>query len=118
MPECVLVVDDDPAIREFVGQALFFEGYNVVAVANGEAALQAVNNCPPQVILLDMKMPILDGWGFLQAYCRNGESQAPIIAFSAHSKYSSQMLCVNEFLSKPFDLDKLLDLIAKYAPHQ
>jgi two-component system, chemotaxis family, chemotaxis protein CheY len=113
--DCVLVVDDDPAIREFVSQALEAEGYEVQTASNGAEALHLIGQQPPCVVLLDMKMPVMDGWGFMQAYCPQ-EQRAPIIVFSAHVKGPDQLLCAKEFLAKPFDLEKLFDLVAKYAP--
>jgi CheY-like chemotaxis protein len=116
MVDCILVVDDDLAIREFVRQALEGEGYKVRTAVNGAEALEMVAQST-QLILLDMRMPIMDGWGFMQAYCEQ-ESCVPIIAFSANLQRPEQMLCVREFLAKPFDLDKLIYLVAKYVPPQ
>jgi two-component system, chemotaxis family, chemotaxis protein CheY len=115
MTESVLVVDDDPAIRAFVSQALVAEGYEVQTATNGAEALNLIGQQPTHIVLLDMKMPVLDGWGFMKAYCRQ-EQRAPIIVFSAHIKGSEQLLCAQAFLAKPFDLETLLDLVAKYAP--
>lgn len=112
----VLVVDDDPAIVEFVSDALQDEGYSVITATNGAAALVAVRQYQPQVVVLDMRMPVMDGWAFLAVYCRQVAVHAPVIAISAHAYQSPTMLCIDAFLAKPFDLDVLLDLITKYTP--
>ena len=68
MQNTILVVDDDPAIVEFVSDALRDEGYGVVTATNGVAALIAVRQYRPQVVVLDMRMPVMDGWAFLALY--------------------------------------------------
>jgi CheY-like chemotaxis protein len=115
MSRPILVVDDDVAIQEFVGRALKAEGYQFVLASNGAEALEAVEIHQPSLILLDMRMPVLDGWGFLKVYCEQSEPRAPVIAFSAHVTGDAPLLCASELLPKPFDLDKLFDLIAKHV---
>lgn len=63
----VLVVDDDPSILELVREILELEGYDVRTARNGLEALQAVEADWPTLVLLDMRMPVLDGWGFARA---------------------------------------------------
>jgi CheY-like chemotaxis protein len=64
----VLVVDDEEAIRLTLAEALEDEGYAVVTAQNGAEALVQVRARPPHGIVLDLMMPVLDGWGFLKAY--------------------------------------------------
>jgi CheY-like chemotaxis protein len=116
MQNTVLVVDDDPAIVEFVSDALRDEGYSVITATNGATALVAVRQYQPQVVVLDMRMPVMDGWAFLAVYCGQAAIHAPVIAISAHTQQSPTMQCIDAFLAKPFDLDVLLDLIAKCTP--
>ena len=59
----ILVVDDDPAIRDVVVLSLALEGYPVVEASNGREALEVLEECEPYLLLLDMNMPVLDGWG-------------------------------------------------------
>ncbi len=117
MQNTILVVDDDPAIVEFVSEALRDEGYGVVTAPNGVAALVAVRQYQPQVVVLDMRMPVMDGWAFLNLYCQQAEALAPVIAISAHANQSPAMLCASDFLAKPFDVDVLLNLVSKYVPN-
>jgi CheY-like chemotaxis protein len=111
----VLIVDDDEAIREFISNALTDEGYAVLAAQNGAVALQVVAQQQPSLILLDMKMPVLDGDGFLNVYCQSKEQPAPVITISAHSKGAPGGSCAAAFLAKPFDLGDLLGLVEKYV---
>jgi CheY-like chemotaxis protein len=110
----ILVVDDDPAIREFVGDFLSDEGYSVLSAENGSVALTVAEQQPPSLVILDLRMPVLDGYGFLAAFCRGSQPPAPVIAISAHSKGVIADGCVKAFLEKPFDIERLLALVEKY----
>src|SRR5260221_6351706 len=103
----ILVVDDDSSIREFISDFLEDEGYPVVLAENGAVALTAAEQQPPGLVILDMRMPILDGHGFLAVFCHRPEKPPPVIAISAHAKDGSIDECVNEFLAKPFNLEDL-----------
>jgi two-component system OmpR family response regulator len=76
----VLVVDDDASIRDLVDMALSDDGYEVISAAHGAAALVLVGRAKPDVILLDMRMPVMNGRTFAQAnddlQARNQEMQA------------------------------------------
>jgi two-component system, OmpR family, response regulator len=112
----ILVIEDDPSIQEFMSMALQDEGYEVKVAANGAVALQLLNTFQPDLILLDMLMPIMDGKAFLEKYHQLPASRAPIIALSASRNLKSivKPLGVNDFLGKPFDLDELLGCVAKH----
>ena len=79
----ILIADDDAATREFLSFALTDEGYEVHTVPNGAAALCAVAEHQPALILLDTRMPIMDGAAFVQAYHQRRGLHAPIIVLSA-----------------------------------
>jgi CheY-like chemotaxis protein len=80
----VLVVDDDPAIRAFVSELLVDEGYEVRAATNGRDALTVLASWRPDVILLDLMMPEMDGWAFLATQQRHLELVCiPVIVMSA-----------------------------------
>ncbi len=114
----ILFVDDDESIREFVTMALTDEGYEVSTAPHGAAALDLVNERQPNLILLDMRMPVMDGWAFLKAYDGTPQPHAPIIALTA-SRNSPDIKVpseVNGFLAKPFDLNELIELIGQYVP--
>ena len=78
----VLVVDDDPDIRELLFTALEDEGFEVVPAGNGEEALAIIKTFRPDVIVLDLMMPVMDGWQFA-AELRNRDEDIPIVLLSA-----------------------------------
>jgi CheY-like chemotaxis protein len=111
----ILVVDDDEAIGAFVKEALEDEGYEVLIAENGQIALDIVNEQPVSFILLDMRMPVMDGWEFLSAYQDTAAPHAPVVAMSAHVRsIETSTSDVAAFLPKPFDLYNLLELIQQY----
>jgi two-component system, chemotaxis family, chemotaxis protein CheY len=113
----VLVVDDDPDIGEFVSLALSDEGYEVVTAPHGRAALTRVEERPPDLIVLDMRMPVMDGWEFARAYRERPGPHAPIIVFTAARDAAERAAAIeaNGYLAKPFSLDELLDAVARHA---
>ncbi len=116
--ERVLVVDDDDSIRDFVSTALGYEGYDVVAASDGATALAALDrSLAPSVILLDMRMPVMDGWEFSRAYRERPGAHAPIVVLTAArdaAEYATE-IGAEGFLAKPFDLDELLRTVARHA---
>jgi CheY-like chemotaxis protein len=72
----------------------------------------------PAVILLDMKMPVMDGWAFASAYRQQSGPHAPIIVMTAahDSRQRASEIAADGFIPKPFDLDDLLALIRRYLP--
>ncbi len=79
----VLVIEDDPLFSQCICIMLVRAGYDTLAVSDGLAALDAIQGYQPHVIFLDMRLPILDGWGFLQKYRDQPGVHKPIIASSA-----------------------------------
>src|SRR5436309_2574155 len=91
----VLVADDDTAIREFMNVAIEMEGYVVAAARDGAAALDLLASFQPDVIVLDMQMPLMDGRGFADAYRERPGAHAPIIALTASRDPAKSALEVN-----------------------
>ena len=84
---CVLVVDDDETIREFVATLLDCEGYRVRTAADGREALDALEAWRPDLIVLDMLMPVMDGAAFLRAQQADPRHRdIPVIMMSASFK--------------------------------
>ena len=112
----VLVVEDDETIRDLVHLALSDEGYDVMAAPHGKAALDLLQNTQPDVILLDMCMPVMDGWDFCRAYGMTPGPHAPVIILTAalHPSFLASDIKAEGYLSKPFDLDDLIGLVRKY----
>jgi two-component system response regulator MprA len=103
----VLLVEDDRPVRETLRDALEMEGYEVRSVENGRQALQALAERRPDVIVLDLMMPTMDGWQFRRVQ-RQMARDVPILVISAAPDPRLDDLRPDAFLSKPFDLDMLL----------
>ena len=113
----VLVVEDDTAIREFVAEALADEGHRVRLAGHGAAALEAVRSAPPDLILLDMRMPVLDGWEFARRYRAAPGPHAPIVCMTAAADAAARAAAIgaDATLAKPFDLVALLSVVEHFA---
>jgi two-component system chemotaxis response regulator CheY len=111
-----LIVDDEAAIRDFLRSAFESEDYTVLIAGDGLAALGVCEHYPPDVILLDLMMPRLDGLGFLHEFRRrHGVDACPIVIMSAVSTAveHAEAAGVSGAIVKPFDLEELLDLVNK-----
>jgi two-component system chemotaxis response regulator CheY len=117
MPTRILVVEDDDEIRSVTVDALADEGYAVDQAVDGAAALDCAAAAPPDLILLDMRMPILSGWDFVREYRGRPGTHAPIVVMSAASDTEARAAEVDAdgVLIKPFDLDVLLDTVARHC---
>jgi len=113
----VLVVDDDRGIREFVCTVLADEGYEVSEAIDGRQALEHADRVRPDVILLDMRMPVMDGWEFARTYRQRPGPHAPIVIVTAALDVAKEAkdIGADGFLAKPFQLDDLLDLVERHA---
>src|SRR5687768_2885594 len=110
----VLVVDDEPGIRDFLATALENEGYAVLIATNGAEALEYARAQRPHVILLDLLMPVMDGRTFAAVYSQSPGPHAPIIAMSASAKVlgvNAKLPEVFAHFDKPFELQDLFDAI-------
>jgi CheY-like chemotaxis protein len=98
--------------------ALTDEGYDVLRAEHGAAALDIIAaNGNPSLILLDMRMPVMDGWQFSREYRQLAGPHAPIIVLTAaaDAARSAQQIDADDFLPKPFDLEDLLHLVGRYV---
>ena len=115
----VLVVDDDPDIRELLFTALEDEGFEVVPAGNGQEALAIIKTFRPDVIVLDLMMPVMDGWQFAQELRARdeGDEDIPLVLLSAARdlKTHAKALAAADIIEKPFDLAELLPKIARVA---
>ena len=113
----VLVVDDDASIRELVGDALRYDGYRVVTAADGAEGLAALPALGPCVVLLDMRMPNVDGWEFSRRYRAGADCSAAVVVMTAAD--SAERWCAeiggDACLEKPFDLDALYAVVARFC---
>ena len=106
----ILVVDDDPDILQTLALCLSTEGYRVTMAANGQEALTLLERDEPACILLDLMMPVMDGWQFVAEIEKRGLRKAPLLILSADRAVQghANKLRADAFLAKPFDLDELL----------
>jgi two-component system, chemotaxis family, chemotaxis protein CheY len=113
----ILLVDDDESILSTVEFLLTDEGYRVMVAANGSEALARAAAQTPCLILLDMKMPVMDGWAFAAAYRESPGPHAPIIVMTAahDSHQRAAEISADDVIAKPFDVNHLLDLVRKYV---
>jgi len=107
----ILVVDDDDAIREALTDVLSLEGYSVVTAANGEEGIRRMKETHPDLILLDVRMPVMDGWEFKKEMDADAEFAAtPVLVFCAFSG-PPPGLNVQGIIPKPISIKIILDSI-------
>ncbi len=117
MSAVVLVVEDDGALRELLTVILEGEGFSVEAAANGKEALGHVLSSSPAVVLLDMRMPVMDGWQLVREIDRSVIPRPPIVVLTAATDPAvrAEEVRADAWLSKPFDRDELLSLVRRYV---
>ena len=110
----ILVVDDERAIVELVGALLQDEGYRVITELDSRRAFEMATEDPPDLILLDMRMPLMDGWEFARQLAA-GRSAVPIVVMTAaqHAREWADEIGAAGFVGKPFEIDRLIDEVAR-----
>lgn len=115
----VLVVEDDLPLRGMLSAALRQSGFQVLLAGDGGEAERAVSLHNPHIVLLDLMMPGVNGWDFLQKMKETGRIKAiPIIVISAHLRIEPQAILdlgVTAILPKPFNLEELLHLVEHFV---
>ena len=113
----ILVIDDDPDIRHLITYALRDEGYDTDEASDGRAAMELIDRQHPDIILLDMRMPGMDGWEFAKAYRERYGDRAPIIVLTAAQDAARRAADVDAilYIEKPFDLDHLMEQVSAVA---
>ncbi len=117
MKPTVFIVEDDVDTREMLGRFLELEGYHVESAANGKLALERLDaGMPACVILLDLMMPVMDGWQFRREQARHAAlADIPVIIVSAAGRDRIQQIDADAYLLKPIDLDELLAQVTQYC---
>jgi two-component system chemotaxis response regulator CheY len=113
-PSAILVVDDDPDILEALSEILEAEGFVIRQARNGQEALELLENVQPNLILLDLMMPVMNGWEFAERIRRRPDwAQIPVIILSADRNIGGKAreLGALGYLAKPFELSELLSLV-------
>lgn len=111
-------MEDDKDIRESIRDVLEMEGYSVAAYSNGKEALEGVRGCgSPCLILLDLMMPVMDGWQFLKQRQKLGDTivAIPVFIVSAVADQSVTALGAKGYVKKPLDIDVLLKLVRNHC---
>ncbi len=104
----VLAVDDHPKVLTFIEIDLKLRGFEVICTSSGQEALELVSSAKPDIMLLDMVMPGMDGFEVLKRL--RAVSELPVIAVSAHTSAAGEALSLgaSDFLAKPFRPDELV----------
>jgi CheY-like chemotaxis protein len=112
----VLVVDDDPCLQNLLQVILELEDYEVILAENGLVALEKLETITPDLILLDLSMPHMDGLTFAQAVQqRSSHASIPILILTVdvNAKAEAEQMGCNNFCTKPFELHQFLSEVAK-----
>ena len=117
MTKKILVADDDPAIQKVLFQTFKLEGYEVATASDGEEALTELEGELPDVVVLDVMMPKLDGFDVLKRIRANPRTKAlPVILLTARSSqedvWQGWQSGVDYYMTKPFDVEDLLRFLA------
>ncbi len=111
----ILVVDDDPEILAMLRDFLESEGLAVRTASNGAEALDTLDELAPALILLDMRMPVLDGWGFAQRFHERHFGYPIVVMTAAESaRRWAEEIGATGYIATPFDVDELLQTIERH----
>ena len=108
----ILVVDDDPYIAELVTDVLESSGFQVDRAENGAVAIAKIQQQVPDLVVLDLMMPVMDGWEFMRQ-CRELPVGAatPILVMSAAQRPAAESFGGTAFLAKPFEMSELVEAV-------
>ena len=106
----VLLVEDDPSFRGVIEVALSHAGFAVSAAENGEVALSFARSNPPDIVVLDSHLPVLDGLGFVRAYRAATDKLPPLVAITGRHDPAlfASLIGAAAYLRKPFSPDELV----------
>jgi CheY-like chemotaxis protein len=112
----ILVVEDDTDSRVMLATVLTLQNYRVVTAANGEEGIAMARQHRPCIILLDLMMPVMDGWEFRRRQIQDPRiADVPVVVLSALDPSRAVDLAGAAFLKKPLDFDRLLDLVRRFC---
>lgn len=121
MTRRVLIVDDEPDIRLLIRVNLVAAGYEVLEAGNGREAVDLIEVQEPDLVLLDLRLPGLDGWEVLEHLKQRGVTERiPVVAISAHAspatKERADEVGFTSYVSKPFTPAELLEVVSRHVP--
>lgn len=110
-------MDDDEDILSIIAFMLEAEGFVVRTARNGEEALTAIREHMPRLVLLDLKMPVMNGWAFIRRFRELYEHAAPIVVMSAIDAIGQRAgdIGAEDWLAKPFEADALTEMVRRHA---
>jgi two-component system response regulator MprA len=113
----ILVVDDEQDILDMLRELLSAEGYDVLMARDGIEALAVVERARPSLILLDMRMPRMDGWRFAEEVRRRGVATPIVVMTAAQSarKWADEIRA-DDHIAKPFNIDEILAKVERLHP--
>ncbi len=111
----VLVVEDDQDLSALLELVLADAGYGVRVAGDGRAALRCVEEAMPGVILLDMRMPVMNGWEFAREFRARYGRACPVVVVTAaeNARLRAEEIGADGWLAKPFDLDAVLEMVER-----
>ena len=117
----VLIVEDEPSILKFLSQNLALRGFDVVVATNGHEGLEQARACKPDLILLDLMLPLMSGWEVLKHLGKTGVlERIPVIVVTAASREEDERrarsLGATDYLVKPFGVPEMLERIRAVLP--
>ena len=118
-PKRVLIVDDEPGIREVLSEALKLKKYRTVMAVNGQDGLEKAIECLPDLILLDVMMPVMDGWEMLARLHKDERTRdIPVVMLTARGDTEALIRSEHDravdYFIKPIDLKELLSFVQRY----
>src|SRR5205085_8917488 len=118
----ILVVEDELEIRALARMILEAEGYEVLEAQTGEKAMEHLEKTPPDLILLDIRLPGMDGWEVLRHIAEDSRfKDIPVAIMSAHSSpHTVERAKTNgaaDYLIKPFMYDELIGIVRRFLPN-
>jgi CheY-like chemotaxis protein len=113
----ILVVDDDDDFREALCEVVSEAGYPVEQAENGEVAMRRIAAEAPGIVLLDLKMPVLDGWGVVERLRKEPATAGiPVLILSAYGfEWESELLGAQGFIPKSVGMEEILDRLRRVA---
>ncbi len=117
-----LIIEDEPLIRMMLVEFLEEVDFDVVEAHNGQAGIELYNSCTPNIVILDLRMPIVDGIAFLEKINVKENKNCDVIVFSGHGggkeEKRSLELGASIFLKKPFDHEELVSNVQRLVAAQ
>ena len=119
----ILIVEDDDMNRDMLMRRLQRRGYEIIVAVNGIQAIELVNSESPDLILMDMSMPVMDGWQATRIIkSTEATKQIPVIGLSAHAMVSDREKALevgcDDYDTKPIDLNRLVEKIQVFLRKQ